>query len=833
MTPETEIIGVRQLVELILRQGSIESGVEGGIRSMKRALEGGRLHRKIQKGQRGDYAAEVDMRKTVPLVMEDGTVFEHLTVEGRADGIYTSTGDGLSMSGDSQQLSLDALVLPQEEAKPVRAVDEIKSVSSSLEYITNDTYPLHFAQAECYAYFLAEEENLEEVLVRLTYIQTETEEIKYLYRLYHRRELKAFFDHLITSYTEWARRRYLWKKERTASLEPMPFPYDTYRDGQKQMASYVYQAVKAHSHVFLQAPTGIGKTVSSLFPALKAMGQGHTEKIFYLTAKNTTAEAALSADERMRKKSGMRLKTIHLTAKDKLCPLVQKGLKRRCDPQHCAFANGHYDRINQAVLESIRSQDRFEASDILRLCEKYRVCPYEFSLDLSMECDLIVCDDNYVFDPTVSLRRYFSGGKQNFTLLVDEAHNLVDRARNMFSAKLSRQQMVSAKKRVPEKSRVGAALDKVSRLFQKAKKEHPAQEGGLEGSLYAGAAAFTPGEDWLQALSTLADRMDEYFLMIHRSGRDARDEEELYELYFDVLFFIRTLQTMGDGYESYLTCPGRNVEVHLFCVDPSEPLKEVYEKVGGVVFFSATLTPLSYYQNLLGGADDPAFRLPSPFDPDHLRVMTAPLPVTYQNRRRTLEPLCELIYETICAKEGHYMAFFPSFAYMDVLCDAFCAKHPDVKVVRQKSGMSQEERDAFMRSFSDNTEAVLGFCVLGGVFSEGIDLVGEKLIGVMIVTVGLPQICLERDLIRQHIDRESDHGFEYAYVYPGLNRVLQAAGRVIRTDHDAGVVLLVDQRFEQDRYQRLYPDEWERIRSVDTESLPGVLEEFWRRIEIR
>lgn len=866
-------ISVRSLVEFILRSGDITSGYAGGVRANLRALEGTRLHQKLQKAEGGDYAKEVTMLEMEELFNAEGEKVGELLIEGRADGIFTFAGTNIDeelalrkkmeeeqwMEASRTQITLETGEEQEEQQEDdlqllkrdilYRCIDEIKSTEIDLKYIHPDTHPLHFAQAKCYALFLAKRENLQEVLVRLSYVHVETEKVKHLFRLYTKEELQQFYDDLVDRYKAWMLWQVEWDEIRTQSLNELQFPFASYRKGQRAMAACVYRAIDEKKRIFIQAPTGIGKTMSTLFPALKAMGEGKGEKTFYLTAKNVTGEAAENA-VRILREQDMRLKTLRVTAKDRICFLE----KRKCSPVDCPYARGHFDRVNDAVLRSLKERDSFTTEEIEKIARENQLCPYELSLDIASWCDLIICDYNYAFDPSASLKRFFAVGARPYTLLVDEAHNLVDRARSMFSADLTRKELSEFKKTLkkedPSQKNLEKSLGKVIRTLGEIHKALKAQEAETEEQAISGS--FAPkGKNWarirelkaesfaaagranleeafLNQLSRLSDRMGEYFETLGHKGEEI--PEDAWELYFRVLFFQRILGEMDEGYESYAERHGADVKWTLFCVDPSEQLKNVILNLRSVIYFSATLTPIDYYRNLLGTEpEDEAIALTSPFDPARRKTMIAPIPVTYQYREQSLQTVVDLIYLAASSKQGHYLAFFPSYAYMEKVMDVFEEKYPKMHVLRQAAEMTEDERQSFLARFREDKEPLLGAAVLGGVFSEGIDLKGDSLIGTVIVTVGLPQLGLERDLIKEHFDRENGEGFDYSYRFPGIGRVLQAVGRVIRTEEDKGMILLIDRRFGEDRYLDLYPEEWFPVDRVSTENIKTVLEEFWNR----
>lgn len=889
---KTYAASVRTLVEYILRTGDIDSSFSSGVRANLRALEGTRLHKKLQKSEGSGYMAEVPMEKTFAIKDKDGQTAACLTVEGRADGLFRTDWQGQTLW----------------------AVDEIKSTDLKLEDVRKERNELHWAQAYFYACFLAQEKDLDKVLVRLSYVQTETEEVTRLYECQSRSQLEAFVQKVVDSYSRWILWSAAWQKQRDQSLSGLTFPFDSFRPGQRQMAALVYSTIKDGKKIFLEAPTGIGKTMSALFPALKAMGEGRTEKIFYLTAKNVTAEAVLKADQLLRTKSHMQLAAIRITAKDRICFQTQKGRPRRCNPVDCPYAKGHYDRVNDACLWALDHEKQFSKQTIETVAEKFKVCPYELSLDIAVWCDLLICDYNYAFDPSTSLKRFFASGKQPFTLLIDEAHNLVDRARDMFTADISKKDFLTMRRKCKKGTPLYKALGRVNDLFLECKKSMPegtdylkadlsSLEGvlpdadevmtaetttaapaavtvdtvtvdedgiehipaGTEGKMQDNLASpfldpvFMAGieakEDpwhldlsWYRALNQTADLMGQYFA--EHSGQMSleevkiEEEEESWQLYFRLLFFLRIWNQRSEGYEDYMQIKGGDMLLRFFCVDPSQVLKSAYKSVSSVIFFSATLEPIEYYQRLLGADDAKAVALDSPFDHERMKVMTASVPVTYRYRQTSIPAVSDLIAQTVRARDGHYMVFFSSFAYLGQVYKDFTMRYPEFRTIKQEPGMSEDQRQDFLEHFQkegslsemldpefEPDRTLIGFCVLSGVFSEGIDLKGESLIGVIVVSVGLPQIGLERDLIKENIDRRYGNGFEYAYVYPGMGHVLQAAGRLIRTEEDKGVVLLIDQRFSQARYKKLFPRQWQPVRPVTADTLSTELDHFWQSFD--
>ena len=776
-------ISVRNLVEFILRSGSISSSVTG----RNRLEEGSRIHRKLQKA--GDYQAEVYLSITET---HAGVEF---TVEGRADGIIVSE-NGVT-------------------------VDEIKSTLTPLELIEGEfsagSITPHWGQAMCYGYIYCAKNGLERIGIRLTYYEMDTGGIKRFTRAFTAGELRVFFSELLTKYAVWVRFENEWKETASASMRELAFPFGSYREGQRKMAAAVYRTISAGGRLFAMAPTGVGKTISALFPAIKAVGEGRAEKIFYLTAKTVARQAAKDALDKMRG-HGLRARSVIVTAKDKICFLNE----RDCRPAHCNRAEGHFDRINEAIMSVLLDCDDITAETIAVYAERYRVCPFELSLDVTLWCDVVICDYNYLFDPQVRLKRFFSDGG-DYIFLIDEAHNLADRAREMYSASVSKRDLMAVKKSIGKKDKnLRAALTRINKLLLDKRREcgdaGAIVAKGPEGELNALLEAFVfEFSKWL--------------------GENPDPDKSLLNTYFDAISYLKIAELYDDNY-TMLCEPGTGGEliVKQYCADPSRLLAECFSLGKTAVLFSATLTPASYFTAILGGGGDCKYlALPSPFARENLLLLVADgISTKYKDRDDSLDNVADLIFHTANGKTGNYIAYFPSYSYLSAVYTVFCEKYPHINTIRQEPGMGEGERDAFLALFDGGGgenpragETLAAFCVLGGVFSEGIDLPGEKLIGTVIVGVGLPQINTELDIVRDHFGG-SGRGFDFAYRFPGMNKVLQAAGRVIRGALDRGVVLLVDERFALRRYTGLFPEHWSHWRAVrSADELSQELDTFW------
>ncbi len=823
-------ISVRELVEFILRSGDIDT--RRGTREKDAMLEGSRIHRKIQRGHGPSYRAEVTLRRAFPLIC--GT----LLLEGRADGIFSEDGRVW--------------------------VDEIKGVYRDVDSLKAPV-PVHEAQAKCYAAILAMEEGLSSVGVQMTYASLETEAVKRFRTEYTAEEITAWLAGVLSEFEKWAIYEIEHRRARRAGLQALTFPYE-YRPGQKELAVSVYRTVRDGGRLFIQAPTGIGKTLAAVFPALKAMGEGLGDKLFYLTAKTITRAVAEEAFSLL-KSAGLSLTQITLTAREKMCPLEE----RRCDPEHCPYAKGHFDRVNEAVYTLLQEKDTFDRATLLAYAQRFSVCPFEFSLDVSSWTDAVVCDYNYAFDPTARLRRYFGDGVSgDYIFLIDEAHNLVDRGRDMFSAQLVKEHVLAGKRALKEKRpALARRLDGLNRLLLARKRE--CGEGGC---------VFESADDIGLSVLRVLGEFDKYL-----EDEKKPLDDEVQELYFELRGFSQTFERLDTDYRIYGDhTPDGDFFLRLYNIVPARLLLEQLDKGRAAVFFSATLLPVNYYKELLvGDPETPAVYADSPF-PRENRFLGIVRDVSSRYKRRGPEEFARIwacVRDAALARSGHYMVYFPSYAFLEGVLDEAAedpltellepedlaepeglpgpqerpalpggAAAPDaavpdtaagaelrsgtgapgkLQILCQRRSMPERLQEAFLRAFSDPLpgRTRIGFCVIGGSFSEGIDLTDDSLIGSLVVGPGLPQICLEREILRSYFDLQEKDGFSYAYVYPGMNKVQQAAGRVIRTDTDRGVILLMDERFAYGQYRKLFPREWADAVTLTSGRVGTALETFW------
>lgn len=817
-------VSVRNLVEFILRSGNIDNRrAQAPENAMQ---EGGRIHRMIQRRMGSDYHAEVSLRHQVDA--GDYTIL----VEGRADGIIIQAAGEIP---DTPELA-DAAVAPAYRDSVTVTIDEIKGTYREINKI-KEAVPVHLAQAKCYAYIYSAQYDLRSIRVRLTYCNIDTEEIKYFHYEYDRQELAVWFEELMAGYRKWADFQFAWQKQREQSIKELSFPFP-YREGQKELVTYVYQTIYHGRKLFIEAPTGAGKTIATLFPAVKAMGEGLGERIFYLTAKTITRTVAEDAIVLMRSK-GLKLKSVILTAKDKICFMEET----QCNPEYCPYARGHFDRINDAMYDLLTHSDNFDREAIEAYAEKHQVCPFEMCLDMSLFADAVICDYNYLFDPHVYLKRFFAEGVQgSYIFLIDEAHNLVERGRDMYSAALKKEDFLSLKKVVREyDGRMYHQLERCNRELLSLKRE-------CDDYAYEDEASIAL---FVRALVKLSGVMDAYL----EEHEDSPIKQEILDFYFRVSHFLLIHENLDRDYVIYtqLEADGSFV-LKLFCVNPARNLRECMMRGRTAILFSATFLPIQYYKSLLGGGgEDYEVYARSVFDESRKGLFVADDVTSKYTRRSDMEyyNIAAYIHKITSLREGNYMVFFPSHAFLQQVYDIYDRyfRNPgQVECVLQEEYMNERSREEFLARFEteeilseeelqaaihmeieQEERTLIGFCVLGGIFSEGIDLKKDSLIGALIVGTGLPLVCNEREILKQYFDSQGENGFDYAYRYPGMNKVLQAAGRVIRTVEDVGIVTLLDERFLTSSYLRLFPREWASYERVCLTQIEDRVERFWDR----
>ncbi len=778
---QPQVVSVHSLVEFVLQSGDLTTG---GFQKRDRAQAGTHGHQQVQRARPAGYQSEVEIACRI-----EG-VDPPLEVRGRIDGLYS-------------------------DQEPV-IIEEIKTTTLSLDLVNEEHNRLHWAQAQCYAYMYAQQHNLSEVRFHLTYYHLDSRKEKTFERQFRMAELQTFFHDLITAYLDWFQKISELQARRDQSIQQLEFPYGEYRPGQREMAVEVYKTIRAHDRLYVQSPTGVGKTIAALFPAVKALGQGLVARIFYLTAKTPGRLVAEKALDDMRQ-AGVDLRSVTLTAKEKICfcPPVN------CDPEICVFARGYFDKAKKALAE-IDQHQAYTRPVIEEIARQFQLCPFEFSLDLALWVDCIICDYNYVFDPRVYLHRLFDFNTEPYVFLIDEAHNLPDRARSMFSAELDKSTVLKLQRELkPHLPGLAKKLSAINKILLEIRKTCQAQDRQA-------LVENVPPEELLKAIREFSQKAEDWLIL----NQPAEFRQELLEFYFLCSNYLRTAEYFDTFYVSYFERQGQaDLKTKLFCLDPAPMLTAALERSQSTVFFSATLLPVDYFMKLLTGeVEYPRRIFQSPFPVENVCLLIHnQISTRYAQRADSYSALASAI-ETICSNHvGNYLVYFPSHAYLAAVFELLKEKLPERQILVQDRAMTEADREAFLARFStSNQETLVGLAVMGGIFGEGIDLVGERLIGVVVVGVGLPQLGLERDLIKEYFDRLSGSGFEYAYQYPGFNRVQQATGRVIRTETDRGIIVLIDDRFAHARYRHLFPAHWRGVQVVQNSlELEEKLTRFW------
>lgn len=790
-------ISVRNLVEFILRAGDIDNRRKAS--SDNAMAEGSRIHRMIQKRMGSEYSAEV------PLSYRYDTECYTIVVDGRADGI---------IEGD------------------IFTIDEIKGTYRHLDKM-KEPVEVHRAQAKCYACIYAIQHELSRIRVRMTYCNMDTEDIRYFQEEYSTEELQNWFFSVLKKYQKWTDFEYEWKQKRQDSIVSLNFPFP-YREGQKELATNVYKTIVHQKKLYLEAPTGVGKTISTVFPAVKSIAQGKADKIFYLTAKTITGSVADDTFSLLREQ-GLDFKTVMLTAKDKICFMEEA----ECNPDYCPYAKGHYDRINDAMYDLLIHEEHYSRERLEEYGRKYQVCPFEMGLDMSLFSDGIICDYNYLFDPHVYLRRFFGeGNKGNYLFLIDEAHNLVERGREMYSAMLIKEDFLALKKSVKVYDhKMEKQLEKCNHAMLIMKRE------------CEDVSVLDDISEFVRTLERLNATIQDYL----ENHDESPVRDEVLDFYFKLSQFLMIYEEVDDKYVTYTAMEDNgSFFIRLFCVDPSTNLKRCMERGKSTVLFSATFLPIQYYKKLLAGTEeDYEVYAQSTFDEQKRGLYIARDVTSKYTRRNELEyrKIAAYIHDIVMAKKGNYMAFFPSHAFLQKVYDTylFLFGEEEMECIIQNDYMKEEEREAFLNHFTGNDslnlsdaiqmdvemeeeKGLLGFCVMGGIFGEGIDLKNDSLIGAIIVGTGIPQVCRERELIRQFFEEKEGKGYDYAYLFPGMNKVLQAGGRVIRTKEDVGIIALLDERFLYSSYQQLFPREWKQYHLIEQKTAGETIKSFWSEL---
>ena len=773
-------LSVRELVEFVYKSGDIN------VRAMSadRVLEGIKAHKLLQSQMEENYHKEFYLKNQFTL---NNILF---IIEGRADGVIIENGEV--------------------------TVDEIKSTYTNLDIIDENFNKAHTAQAKCYAYMYSFENEIEAINVQLRYFNLDSQKTKTILSKYSISELELFFYDLLEMYLEWAETIINLNKERKQSINELEFPFLDFRQGQRNFSVAVFRTIKEGKKLFVQAPTGVGKTISALFPAIKSMNYKHNSKIFYLTAKSSTKTIAFDTIKIMVNK-GLKLRTAVITAKEKTCFKEETN----CDPEYCEYARGYYDKLNVPLKDSLKNNCLYDREYIEEMARKYEICPFELSLDLSYMSDAVICDYNYYFDPRVALQRDDVFKNNNDILLIDEAHNLEDRTRNMYSPELVKEDYYAVYKLMKNiNKKISKGLSNINKAFIEIKKTNNEESVVLKNE----------PSDLINCLRKFVVNAEEYI----NDKKNENVPDELTDIYFKSIFFIKISEIADENFCYYADFPANKTVVKLFLINPSSILKEIEKNAWSCILFSATLTPLKYFRYMLGGdEDDYILKIKSPFKENNLNLMiTKDISMKYSERDNNIEASCECINAIITEKSGNYMVFFPSYNFMEKLYSTYADLYDVSNIIVQTQGINEEEQNDIVNKFRLSTNVVL-FTVVGGIFSEGIDLPLEKLIGAVIIGTGIPQISFERNIIKTFFDNKFDSGYDFAYKYPGFNKVLQSAGRVIRTEKDKGVVLLIDSRLCQINYLRLFPEHWKHYKKIgNAEEIKRDINLFWKERDI-
>lgn len=756
-------VSVRNLVEFVLMSGSIEMGA-GGAHILE---EGTKTHQRLQLNREDGYQKEVTLSQEFE---RNGFA---VTIHGRCDGIISSE-KGI-------------------------AIEEIKSTSRSLPTIREEDHPTYWAQAKVYAYIYALQKQLAEIDIHLVYASRQNTETITFQKSYTKQELGLFIEDLLEDYLQFQEILFTQRTNRQASIPQLPFPFPKYRNGQRDLLKAVYKTIAEKKRLFAKASTGIGKTISTIFPTIKAVGEGKADRILYITAKTITRQVAEEAFQLLNT-NGLVWRTVTITAKEKVC--FQEEVN--CSKEHCPFAEGYYDRLKVGLRDILMSEQMVDRTSIEYYAKKHQLCPFEFSLDVALHADAVICDYNYFFDPKVKMQRWSEHHKDT-VLLIDEAHNLVDRARGMFSASISKSAFLEARRLLKGKNQqVYEKVKAVNDLLLQWKKEciEKDQFNFLEVPPHVVEAVeefVVLGDRWLSAPGNF---LENYYSSVK-------------ELFYEAQAFSRVAKVYDDHFRTMVTVSKSEVQVKLLCLDPSRLIRSATKKTKATIFFSATLHPLGYFQTVLGGEEMDYFQeIPSPFDEKRVEVFVSPVSTKYKDRQASIEKIITVLREALHGRTGNYLVFFPSYEYLSQVLEHYeeIAITDDIELLIQAQIMSEKEREHFLEKFQPNTTGVrIGFAVLGGIFAEGVDLRGDRLNGVCIIGVGLPKISEEQDIIKQHYSAQGYNGFDFAYVYPGMNKVHQAGGRLIRSEEDEGVIILIDDRYLLAKYQNLLPNEWRKF----------------------
>lgn len=715
----------------------------------------------------------------------------------------------LSYLGDSYLLHgfIDGVLNIDDEL----IIEEIKSTTKELDEITIDYHQEHLAQLKIYGYLYALEYNIDNIHLRLTYASVIDYEVKSFDLIVNINELEDFTFNVLEEYIRFLNLLDESEINKEKTIAEIKFPFKEHRKGQRDLMKAVFQAMQQNEILYAIAPTGIGKTMATMFSALKTLKKN--DKLFYLTAKGSGKTAPVDAIKILAN-NGLKIKTIDITAKRKICNL---GVKN-CNPEECPFAIGFFDRLKEATTDIFSHYDIFDRDLILKISNAHSICAFEFSLYLSYFCDIVIADYNYVFDPKAHLVRYFEDDTYKPKVLVDEAHNLISRSKDMYSASINEDQIRNLRRYTT--SLKPSARNDCNKVLEEINKY---REYLSDKALYC---ELIPNSD----LNVLTKRLAAKIETILSENKGIKHKDEIIEAYHTLLDFNRVSEVFNVNHRHLAKLENDNVIIEYFCMDASSFLLETINKsIHGIVFFSATLYPIDYHCNLLTAGEGKYIELESPFPQENLDIIiNNKISTKYKERINSIDTIIEAIEILTANKDGNFIVFFPSYQYMQMVLD--CMELDNIELIVQKNNMSDDEREEIINKFKSTTNTKVGFFVMGGVFSEGIDYIGDALSGVIIVGVGLPMVCDENNILKDFFEIKYSQGFDYAYVYPGFTKVIQAVGRVIRSDSDRGIAILIDERFTYSKYLSLMPPHWTNKKCItNIFDLKNEIKDFYKK----
>ncbi len=772
-------ITAKDIVKFIYSGGDLTSEFQ----SNKRALEGTEAHKYLQNKYKDTDKKEVSVE----------TLFEYedysFYITGRMDGLLI------------------------ENSKLI--IEEIKSTKVDLDLMKIDTRPEHLMQGKMYAYMYIKKNNLKSINLRLTYIAVEGYATKSFNKRFNVSQLEKFFTNTIVEYTRWLKIYNEHIANKLTSIEGLNFPFEEYREGQYRFMGAVYQTLMKKDILYSTAPTGIGKTVASLYSALKTI-KDEKEKIFYLTAKNAGKKIVVDTVNLL-KDNGLICKTVVINSKEAMCLMN----KVDCDPEICPYAKGFFNRLKEAIEDIFIHNDVYDMKLIKDYGEYHTICPHEFSLSISNYSDVVICDYNYAFDPRTHLIRYFDEDYYTPKLLIDEAHNMIDRSRNMYSSSINKDSIINLRKaankiRPSVKSRIKKLLDYIDRFVD-------------ENEIIKAQFYYQDTQD-IELLNLVEGITNKLERVLSENKKFARRDQVL-DGYFELLQFVRISEYYNDNYKHIVEVINDNIVITLSCLDASYYILDtIKRRASGVVLFSATLSPIDYYVKLITNGEGKTISIPSPFKQSHLGLFVDDSTSTrYRDRIRSVDNIIDAIYAIAETRVGNYIIFFPSYAYLNMVLEKFNTEEYEMLI--QTRNMSYIQRNKMLSEFNSVLDkSRIAFFVLGGSFAEGIDYIGDMLSGVLIIGVAMPQFNKYNELLRNHFDNEFNEGFDFAYTYPGMNKVIQAVGRVIRTDHDIGTAILFDDRYSHNKYKDLFPNNWSHYKTIGKgQFLQSYLIKFWEK----